>query len=129
MLKILVVDDSKMARKRVIENIKQLDVEITIDEAVDGIMALDMYQKNDYNLVLTDIEMPNMNGLELIKALRDISEGLDIVVITAVASEQIKQLLKAERYTSYIKKPIDSKVLETLLLKTHNHILKMEEKR
>jgi len=124
MLNILVVDDSKVARKRTIATIESFNIEHSITHAIDGEDALKAFALKKHNLVITDLEMPNMDGLELIAKLREISKELDIIIITAVANEQIKQLFKSERYTSFIRKPIDTKVLEAYLLKTQNHILK-----
>ena len=125
MLKILVVDDSKVARRRILNMLKSFDINNEVDEASDGKIALEKFNST-YNLVITDLEMPNMNGVELIKELRKFSSTLSIIMITTVANEQIKQILKAERFTSYIRKPIDKKILELNILKIKNHLSKVE---
>jgi len=125
MLRILVVDDSKIARRRILDMLKSFDINYEVDEASDGIIALEIFLGN-HNLIITDLEMPNMNGLELIEELRKFSSMLNIIMITTVANEQVKQILKADRFTSYIRKPIDKKILELNILKIKNHLSKVE---
>ena len=124
MLRILVVDDSKIARRRILDMLKSFDINYEVDEASDGIIALEIF-KGNHNLIITDLEMPNMNGLELIEELRKFSSMLNIIMITTVANEQVKQILKADRFTSYIRKPIDKKILELNILKIENYLSKV----
>ena len=67
MAKILVVDDEKAIR-RSIKEILEFEKH-AIDEAEDGQMALDMALKNNYDIILSDIKMPKLDGIELLQKL------------------------------------------------------------
>ena len=69
MAKILVVDDEKAIR-RSIKEILEFEKH-AIDEAEDGQMALDMALKNNYDIILSDIKMPKLDGIELLQKLID----------------------------------------------------------
>ena len=125
MLHIVVIDDSKLARKRVIETIKKFDIEHTIvGEASDGLEGLKIIQENCIDLVITDLEMPNMDGLQLIQEIRTFNDNLNILVVSSIASQQMKQTLKSDRYIDYIKKPLNIKIFEMLLLRIEHKLIK-----
>ena len=70
MAKILVVDDSQTMRQMIVFTLHNAQFETV--EACDGVEAVEWVQKNPpVNLVLLDVNMPNMNGIELIKKLRE----------------------------------------------------------
>ena len=71
-MRILIVDDSSTMRRIIGNVVTQLGVaKENFDEAEDGVVALKLFkEKNNYDVVLTDWNMPNMNGLELVKAIR-----------------------------------------------------------
>ncbi len=122
MLHILTVDDSKMARKRLLSTLDTFNIPHKTYEEDDGVKALKALEDSPINLLITDLEMPNMDGVELIKEVRKTNLSLNIIVITTVANEQIKQLLKSDRFTYFMKKPIDTKILETYLKKVQHQI-------
>ena len=125
MLNILVIDDSAMARKRVKEALVTLEVEYNVvGEAEDGIDGLENYKTLKPNLILTDLEMPNMGGIELITKIREIDASVHIVVISSLINEQVKQTLKLDRFLDFIKKPLDERILKKVLLKAEHHIEK-----
>jgi len=125
MMNILVVDDSAMARKRIKESISKLDVAYSIvGEAEDGLVGLEQFNLLKPNLILTDLEMPNMSGLDLIDKIRKLDDSVHIIVISSLANEQVKQSLKHDRFLDFIKKPVDERVLKILLLKVEHHIEK-----
>ena len=68
MPKILAVDDSKSMRQMVTMSLTSAGHDVT--EAEDGAIALDIAKQQQFDVVVTDINMPNMNGIELIAALR-----------------------------------------------------------
>jgi len=124
MLNILVVDDSEMARKRVIKSIDKAGVKHTIiGEEEDGVQALAVFRELNPNLLITDLEMPNMNGLELIQNIRNISESVHIIVISSLINEQVRQTLRHDKYLDFVKKPMEEKIIKTLLLKIKHQVL------
>ena len=125
MVKILVVDDSKLARKRIINTIAESTIKYEIlAEAEDGVIAFKLYPELKPNLIITDLEMPNMDGLGLIKAIREVDKEINILVVSSMANESVKQTLKSDRYCDFIKKPINKKMMEMLLLKVEYNINK-----
>jgi len=123
MINILIVDDSHLARKRIVQTIAKFDIEHNIvAEVSDGIEALKAYSEFPIDLIITDLEMPNMDGLELIQEIRQINTFINILVVSSIASQKIKQTLKSDRYIDFVKKPLNSKVLEILLLKLEHKL-------
>jgi len=104
-MKILIVDDSLLARKRVINTILEykLNYEIII-QAKDGDEAFKLYEKYNPDLIITDLEMPKVSGLELIQLIRTKDSSSNIIVISSLANEQVKQTLKHDRFMNFVKK-------------------------
>ncbi|MFQ5473904.1 MAG: response regulator [Planctomycetota bacterium] len=72
MPKLLVVDDSATMRKIVIKTIRDAGIgTCEFIEAADGVEALEALSKNDVDLILSDINMPNMDGIHLVRCVRD----------------------------------------------------------
>ncbi len=91
MPKILVVDDSSTVRKLIINILKGADYETV--EAVDGVDALEKLAQEDIDLIIADLNMPRMNGLELIRTIRKdpIYSDIPIVMLTTEGSEEDKK--------------------------------------
>lgn len=85
-MKFLVVDDSGTMRTIQKRCLLKLGIaEEDIVEAADGRQALDCYEKNSFDVVLTDWNMPEMDGLQLLKAIRERNAEIPIVMITTEA--------------------------------------------
>jgi two-component system chemotaxis response regulator CheY len=108
---ILIVDDSPSIRQMVEMTLKSASYHVTA--AQDGQAALELCQKNQYDFVLTDQNMPRMDGITLIKSLRAIPNyrSTPIVVLTTEASDVIKSQGKAAGATGWMVKPFDPKKL------------------
>ncbi|MBN2657602.1 MAG: response regulator [Spirochaetales bacterium] len=84
MLKLLIVDDEPMFREGLIKTIDWASMDIRIaGEAFNGLEALSIIEKCELDFVLTDIRMPEMDGLELIRAARRIKPRLGFIVLSA----------------------------------------------
>lgn len=105
--KILVVDDSSLMRSFAKGSFKQLKLN-NVDEAENGEEALVKLKKDMYDLVLSDLHMPNMNGLELLKAIRSDSNLKDIPFIIMTLDGKKDVLLEAvkEGLNDYLMKPV-----------------------
>lgn len=115
MAKILAVDDSKSMRQMVTMSLKSAGHDVT--EAEDGAMALDIAKKQQFDLVVTDINMPNMNGIELIQALRAMPnyKFTPILCLTTESSDDMKGKGKSAGATGWIVKPFSpEKLLATI---------------
>jgi len=118
-MKILVVDDFSTMRRIIRNLLKELGF-INVSEAEDGMAALnELKREGNYEFVVTDWNMPNMSGIELIRAIR--SDGalkhLPILMVTAEAKrENIIEAAQAGA-SGYVVKPFSSATLDEKLKK------------
>jgi two-component system chemotaxis response regulator CheY len=115
-MRILIVDDSSTMRRIIGNVVQQLGVKKgDFDEAEDGLVAWNLFQKKQYDVVLTDWNMPNMNGLELVKTIRSKDKKIPIVMITTEGGKgEVITALKAG-VNNYIVKPFSAEVLKEKL--------------
>ncbi|WP_457599984.1 response regulator [Hydrogenivirga sp.] len=113
--KALVVDDSLTIRIYHSSLLKNFGYEV--DTAENGLEALEMAMKKKYDLVLSDINMPVMDGFEFVRKLRKLEEYkfTPVVFITTLNSEEDKRKAFMSGGTLYIVKPINLQVLEKIL--------------
>lgn len=118
-IKVLVVDDFPTMRRIVKNLLKQLGFE-NIDEAEDGVQALKKLQAGEYGLVISDWNMPNMEGIDLLKNVRQSAEPLrsiPFLMVTAEAEkEKVIEAIKAG-VDNYIVKPFTAELLTEKLSK------------
>jgi two-component system response regulator HydG len=103
--RILVVEDDPEAALfavHVLANRGQFDVTHTADPAV----ALRLAAEQDWDLVLTDMEMPGMTGLELLEALRQVAPTLPVAVVTAHAPASMTAAALLSSADDYLEKPL-----------------------
>ncbi|MEM6980765.1 MAG: response regulator [Planctomycetota bacterium] len=114
-MKVLLVDDSGVMRKIIARGLNSLWVEEVV-EAADGVEALEKYGDGSaFDLILTDWNMPNMNGLELIQAIRGKGHKIPIMMITT-ESEKSQVLLAIQAgVNDYLVKPFDQDMLQMKL--------------
>lgn len=117
-MRILIVDDSSTMRRIIGNVVMQLGFsKESFDEAEDGIKAWKLLGENSYDVILTDWNMPNMNGLELVQKTR--SEGnhtkTPIIMITTEGGKgEVITALKAG-VNNYIVKPFSADILKEKL--------------
>ncbi len=93
----------------------------TVLTANSGTAGLEIVRKNGVDLIFTDFRMPDMSGLEVIKAVKAINPEIPVVVITAFSqTEDAVQVMKEGAY-DYISKPVDLDELELLVQKIRQH--------
>jgi two-component system chemotaxis response regulator CheY len=115
MLSILAVDDSASMRQMVSFTLRSSGYDVI--EAVDGQDALDKIGERQVDLVLTDQNMPRMDGLTLIRQLRgrDRFKRTPILVLTTESSDEMKQAGRAAGATGWMVKPFDpARLLEVI---------------
>jgi two-component system response regulator YesN len=124
MFEILVVDDSKSARNRIIKTLENLNINCKVlTSATDGVEGIEKYLEFRPNLIITDIEMPNMDGREFITKIKKLNNDIPIIAITSIVNEKVKQSLMSNYHVYVLHKPIDTKLLEILLNKLQNETL------
>ncbi len=112
---ILAVDDSASMRQMVTFTLKGAGYNVV--EAVDGQDAWEKSAKADFDLVLTDQNMPRMDGISLTKKLRDNPKfkSTPILILTTESSEQMKLAGRAAGATGWLVKPFDpAKLIEVI---------------
>ena len=114
---ILIVDDSASIRQMVEVTLKTASYTVTAAE--DGQAAFDLCKTNRYDFVLTDQNMPRMDGLTLIKSLRALPtyKTTPIVVLTTEASDSMKAQGRAAGATGWMVKPFDPQQLVAIAKK------------
>ncbi len=117
-LRVLIVDDFATMRKIEKNILSQLGIK-NVDEADDGSTALPKLQANTYDVVLLDWNMPNMTGLELLKALRSGDNNKDVPVIMVTAEALKDNIVAAAQagVNDYVVKPFTAGVMEEKLKK------------
>ena len=112
---ILAVDDSASMRQMVSFTLKSAGYNVV--EAVDGQDAYEKAQGRSFDLVLTDQNMPRMDGISLTKKLRETAQfkSTPILMLTTESSDQMKQAGRAAGATGWLVKPFDpTKLIEVI---------------
>ena len=119
MAKVLIVDDSSVMRKIVERSLRQAGIEVTqVLEAGNGAEALATLQASPVDLILCDINMPVMDGLEFIKQLSGVvnAKGVPVIMITTEGSEaHVVQALSCGA-RGYIRKPFTPEQVKTQVI-------------
>lgn len=114
---ILAIDDSASIRQMVGFTLKSSGYEVV--EAVDGMDGLEKAKGKSFNLILTDQNMPRMDGLTLIKSLRALPQykTVPILMLTTESSDGMKQQGRAAGATGWLVKPFDPQKLVEVVKK------------
>jgi two-component system chemotaxis response regulator CheY len=112
-LKFLIVDDFSTMRRIVRGLLKEMGCN-NADEAEDGAVALGMLKAQKYDFVVSDINMPNMNGFELLKSVKtdDALKHIPVLMVTAEARKEDIVLAAQSGAAGYIVKPFTKATLE-----------------
>ncbi|MGA2559372.1 MAG: response regulator [Terracidiphilus sp.] len=115
----LIVDDSSVMRKIVERALRQAGLDdMVVQEAANGTEGLDLLRAKAFDLILSDINMPSMDGLEFLRQLRtqNLAPGVPVVMITTESSEEhVKQAILAGAQ-GYIRKPFTAEQVKERVL-------------
>ncbi len=119
-MKLLIVDDSTMLRDMLTYALNEGGYN-DVTEAVDGVDGLEKAKNSNFDLIITDVNMPNMDGLTLVSELRKLSEyqKIPILVLTTERGDEMKSKGKVAGATGWIVKPF----VPDQLLKAVNIVL------
>lgn len=113
MAKILVVDDSGMSRRTLRKILEPAGYEII--EAEEGVVALELYFLEKPNLVLLDLTMTGMYGMDVLKKLREMDPQARVIVASADIQSSTREMVDAGGASAFINKPFTSeKVLSAV---------------
>ena len=124
MPRILVADDDADARERIAAILEKESV-LSVVFATDGTEAIAEFDKAKPDLLLTDLRMPNMDGLDLVRAVRDRCESTPIVMLTSHGDQQLAAQALSAGAASYVPKS----EAEDELLNTVQHVLNLSTRR
>jgi len=118
-IRALIVDDSSVMRKIVERALRQAGLDLkVVHEAGSGTEGLELLKAKQVDLILSDINMPSMDGLEFLRQLRaqNLAPGVPVVMITTESSEEhVKQAILAGAQ-GYIRKPFTSEQVKERVL-------------
>jgi len=117
---LLFVEDEEIIRNIAIAFLRPYFLEIY--EAKDGLDALEMYNKYRPDMIITDIEMPNMDGLTLCKSIRKLNKKIPIIITTAYTTTEYLLDAIVLNLVQYLIKPIEEKALYEALKSAFDHI-------
>jgi len=119
----LVVDDEPLVREFLKETIPSLNNHFTVTaDAMDGHEALEIIMSHHIDLVITDIKMPEMDGLDLCKRIRERYPDMQIIIISGYDDFTYAKKAIHYRVSEYLLKPIVNEELKMVLDKIHNHL-------
>ena len=116
--KVLIIDDSNTMRKIISRSLRQAGLEFeTILEAGDGQIALDMLNQEKPDIILSDINMPNMNGIEFLKqkSTNESIKNIPVVMITTESGNDIIHEAMTLGAKGSIKKPFTPDQIQSTL--------------
>jgi len=111
--RILVVDDEPVVRESIYEWFTQGDY--PIEMAADGPEAMQKLQESSWDILLTDVKMPGMDGLELQQKAKELDPDITVIVMTAYASVDSAMKAIKEGAYDYVTKPLDPDDLEQII--------------
>ena len=111
--KVLIVDDYKTMLRIVRNLLSQIGFK-NVDEASDGQMALQMFNQNDYGLIISDWNMEPMSGYEFLKSVRAGAKNSGVPFIMVTAESKTENVVKAKQagVSNYIIKPFNAETLK-----------------
>jgi CheY-like chemotaxis protein len=120
MFNILLVDDSSTDRK-LIEGLLKKCLHFDVQTASDGLNALEKIQEKAPDIIVTDMQMPNMDGMQLVEKTRSLYPLIPVVLITAAGSEELASKALQKGAAGYVPKAR----CEELLQDTINHVIEL----
>ncbi len=117
--KVLVVDDEPIMRDSICEALLLNGYDVTVAE--DGIAARDILHRNEFEVVVSDIKMPGMNGLELLKFIKTVSPDTLVIIMTAFGTIESAIEAMREGAYDYLTKPFSIDQLEIVMNKAYSY--------
>lgn len=107
--RILIVDDSSLARRTVRHALEELGY--AVEEATDGTQALERYFLNRHDLVILDMVMNGMYGLEVLAKLKELNPDVRVIIATADIQTSTRQQVRDAGAAAFLNKPIKREAL------------------
>ncbi|MFH1489657.1 MAG: response regulator [Pseudomonadota bacterium] len=121
--KVLVVEDDETARRQLSKAIKKEGYQVLMAE--DGRAGVEQFKKETPHIIVTDLKMPGMGGVELMHTVRGLSKDVQVIVVTAFGETDTAVSALREGALDYIKKPIDLDELNVALGRAKERVAKI----
>ncbi len=115
--RLLIVDDEETLTFSLYQTFIKAPVECEVITASDGQQALSQIEKQMFDVVITDIKMPDLNGLDLLSLIKAKNPSTRVVVITAYGTDDKEDQAYKRGAESYVEKPFDLNELRDLVFK------------
>lgn len=114
---VLAIDDSRIIRELVLQALVPAGLTVTLAE--DGAAGVERFEMANPDVVITDVNMPRMNGFDVVKTIRGgaINPRVPILVLTTEVGTELKQRARAAGATGWIVKPFEDAVLLATVLR------------
>jgi two-component system chemotaxis response regulator CheY len=112
-LRILIVEDSTAMRQLLNLAVRKRGAEVA--EAADGLAALKLLSQSQYDLVFVDLNMPILDGMKLIKRIREDGHATRICVVTTESSQAAEEQARALGAEWFLRKPVSRRDVERVL--------------
>ncbi len=119
-VKVLIVDDEQVVRDSLSEWLREDGYEVGAVES--GKKALEELGKSNWDILLVDLKMPEMDGLELLQKVKEISPSIPVIIITAYATVDTAVKAMKEGAYDYLVKPFDPEEISLLMKRLTEHI-------
>ena len=117
-INVLIVDDSAVMRKIIGRSIRQAAADILkeVYEAGDGVEALAQLDKHEVTMIFSDVNMPNMSGMEFLRALGDTPhKGIPVIMVTTEGVEKTVLEALSLGAVGFVRKPFEASQLEAVI--------------
>jgi len=115
-MKILVVDDSKLARLSLIKAIKKIEPGVEFFEAENGAVALEIFKKESPRIVFLDLTMPVMSGFEALVEIMKIDPDAQVVIVSADVQPEARKKVLKDGAKSMCPKPINDEKMQNIFM-------------
>lgn len=112
--KTILIADDNAAQRRFLELLLTMDGH-SVKVVEDGLEALEVIEKEPLGLLISDIHMPYMTGLELCKEVKERKPGLPVILLTSMEDEATEQQAKAAKVDAFFRKPVVGKGFRELV--------------
>ena len=124
-LSILYVEDDTKLRDMIADYLKMLFTIVVCAE--DGALGIEAFRKESFDIVITDIQMPNMNGIEMIEMIKKIKAEQEVIVLTAFSeSAYFMDAIRLD-VSGYLVKPVDFEIINQTLFRITKKVIAIKE--
>jgi DNA-binding NtrC family response regulator len=124
--KLMLVDDERQFVQTLSNRLRLREIGSVI--AYDGESALDMIKEEEPDVMIVDLKMPGINGIEVLKRVKQTNPRIEVIILTGHGSEADKKLCMELGAFAYLEKPVDVNVLSETIKKANEKIKQGKEK-